>query len=209
MKYIFSTEYIEYLEALGTMEQYVDDILKNKINENITWMLEHQHVYTGGTSSTESEIIEKTSIPIVKTNRGGKYIYHGPGQRVVYLIIRLQHIGIKNIKAYINLLGQIMIDTLYAFGIKSEMKPEMIGIWVKSQSQIEKKIGAIGIRIRKGIAFHGIALNIKPDLNYYSKIIPCGIKKYGITSMKEIGIKTTMAEVDSEILSSIKKRIGN
>ena len=193
-----SNQNIEYFDALNFMEKKVDKILDNKENEML-WFLNHHHVYTCGTSANRNEILSKTNIPILQTNRGGKTTYHGPGQRVVYFMINLNKRK-KDIRKFVNIIENSVISLLKEFGIEATTFPERIGIWViKSQGNKlskEKKIGAIGLRIRKWITYHGLSFNINPDLKYYENINACGLKNYTSTSLKDLCINLTNKEFD-------------
>ena len=173
---------IKYEDAISFMEQKLLDVDSKKSNELI-WTLEHQDVYTAGTSYKESEILEKT-INIIKTNRGGKITYHGPGQLVCYFVVDLKKRK-KDIRKFISLIEKTIIDTLKLYNVKTFADKKNIGIWYNHNSKI-KKVAAIGIRIKKWIAYHGFSININNDLEKYKAIIPCGIKDKGITSLSEI-----------------------
>ena len=193
-----SNQNIEYFEALNFMEKKVDKILDNKENEML-WFLNHHHIYTCGTSANRNEILSKTNIPILQTNRGGKTTYHGPGQRIVYFMINLNKRK-KDIRKFVNIIENSVISLLKEFGIEATTFPERIGIWViKSQGNKlskEKKIGAIGLRIRKWVTYHGLSFNINPDLNFYKNINACGLKNYTSTSLKDLCINLTNKEFD-------------
>jgi len=193
-----SNQNIEYFDALNFMEKKVDKILDNKENEML-WFLNHNHIYTCGTSANRNEILFKTNIPILQTNRGGKTTYHGPGQRIVYFMINLNKRK-KDIRKFVNIIENSVISLLKEFGIEATTFPERIGIWViKSQGNElskEKKIGAIGLRIRKWVTYHGLSFNINPDLEFYENINACGLKNYTSTSLKDLRINLTNREFD-------------
>jgi len=180
-----STKPIEYLEAIDFLEKRLAQIDKRKDGE-LVWILEHFPIYTAGTNYKENEILDKT-IKIVKTNRGGKITYHGPGQKIVYFVLNLNRRE-KDIRKLIIKIENCIIDILSEYKIKSYTDKKNIGIWVGNKSS-SMKIAAIGIRVKKWIAYHGFALNISNDLSKYNGIIPCGIKDKGITSLKKLGIK--------------------
>ena len=177
-----SVKPINYNFALEKMEQRLEQIISGKKNELI-WILEHEEIFTGGTSYKEKEILDK-SINFVKTNRGGKITYHGPGQLVFYFVLDLKKRE-KNIKKLISSIEKTIIDTLYYFKIKSFADRKNIGIW-HVDNKDAKKIAAIGIKVKKWIAYHGFSINISNDLKKYEKIIPCGIKKKKITNLNNI-----------------------
>ena len=173
---------IKYEDAIKLMEQRLIDIHENRTHELI-WTLEHKNIYTAGTNFKEDEILDKT-IKIIKTNRGGKITFHGPGQLICYFVIDLKKRK-KDIRKFISLIETTIIDTLKLYDIHSFADNENIGIWYKDNSGI-KKVAAIGVRISKWIAYHGFSININNDLNKYNAIIPCGIKNKGITNLNQI-----------------------
>ena len=173
---------VKYEDALVFMEKRLSEISKNNINDLI-WILEHEELYTAGTSYSEKEILDK-SIKIIKTNRGGKITYHGPGQLICYFVIDLKK-DKKDIRKFISLIEKTIIDTLRFYDIETFADKENIGIWHKNNNEI-KKVAAIGVRISKWIAYHGFSININNDLKKYDAIIPCGIKDKGVTNLKEI-----------------------
>ena len=173
---------IKYEEAIKLMEDRLLDISENNSKELI-WLLEHNDIYTAGTNYKENEIIDK-SIKILKTNRGGKITFHGPGQLIFYFVIDLRKRK-KDIRKFITTIEKTIIDTLELYKIKTFADKKNIGIWYEKNNKI-KKVAAIGIRISKWIAYHGFSLNINTDLQKYKAIVPCGIKDKGVTSLKEI-----------------------
>ena len=175
-----STKLIEYKKAIDLLEKRLIDVNKNKLSELI-WILEHPNIYTAGTGFDEKDILDK-SIKVVKTNRGGKITYHGPGQTVCYFVINLNKRN-KDIRKFTKIIEKTIIDTLNEYNINSFSDPKNIGIWVNHKKKI-KKIAAIGIRISKWIAYHGFSINVINNLENYNKIIPCGIKDKGVINLK-------------------------
>ena len=173
---------VNYNDAKKLMEMRLLDINENNAKELI-WILEHDHIYTAGTSYNENEILNK-SIKILKTNRGGKITYHGPGQLICYFVLDLKRRG-KDIRRLISLIEKTIIDTLKSYEIKTFADKKNIGIWFNDKKEI-KKVAAIGVRVSKWIAYHGFSININNDLQRYKAIIPCGIKNKGVTSLKKI-----------------------
>tara|TARA_A100000164_G_scaffold171148_1_gene152039 strand:+ start:1095 stop:1715 length:621 start_codon:yes stop_codon:yes gene_type:complete len=173
---------IKYEDALKFMERRLIDI-NNKKEKELIWTLEHEEIYTAGTSYSENEILDK-SIKLFKTNRGGKITYHGPGQLICYFVIDLRKRN-KDIRKFISLIEKSIIDALKFYNIKTFADKKNIGIWYNDNSNI-KKVGAIGVRVSKWIAYHGFSININTDLNKYNSIIPCGIKNKGVTTLKKI-----------------------
>ena len=180
-----SLKSIDYSKSMYILEKRVNDVYLGKKPE-LLWMLEHNSIYTAGTSSKNSDLLDKR-IQVIKTNRGGKHTYHGPGQLVVYFVINLNERG-KDIRKFITKIENCIIGVLNEYDIKSHADKKNIGIWVENKKKIEK-IAAIGIRIKKWVAYHGFSINITNDLNKYESIIPCGIQDKGITSFKKLGVK--------------------
>ena len=180
-----SNKAVDYLRAIKILEKRVNDVFVGKKGE-LVWVLEHKPIYTAGTSSSEKDLIDK-KIKVIKTNRGGKHTYHGPGQKIVYFVLNLNRRK-KNIRDLIDKIEKCIINILKEYKIESYPDRKNIGIWVYDKNE-SKKIAAIGIRVRKWIAYHGFSINIYNDLNRYKKIVPCGIKDKGVTSMKENGGK--------------------
>ena len=176
---------IDYTRSMKILEKRVQDVLLEK-KEEFLWILEHKTVYTAGTSANEKDLIDK-DLSIFKTNRGGMYTVHSPGQKVIYFVLNLNKRN-KDIRKLINNIENCIIEILQEFKIKSYPDRNNIGIWVKNGNN-SMKIAAIGIRVKKWIAYHGFALNVSNDLEKYKKIVPCGIRDKGITSLKNMGIK--------------------
>jgi len=180
-----SLKSIDYSKSMDILEKRVIDVYLGKKPEFL-WMLEHDSIYTAGTSSKNSDLLNK-SINVIKTNRGGKHTYHGPGQLVVYFVINLNKRE-KDVRKFITKIENCIIHVLNEYNIKSHADKKNIGIWVENKKKIEK-IAAIGIRIKKWVAYHGFSINITNDLSKYESIIPCGIQDKGITSFKKLGVK--------------------
>tara|TARA_B100000965_G_C19477818_1_gene707095 strand:- start:425 stop:1048 length:624 start_codon:yes stop_codon:yes gene_type:complete len=174
---------VKYNQAIKELEDRVDLLIKKKAKNELIWFLEHPPIFTGGSSYKESDIIDK-SITVKKTSRGGKITWHGPGQLICYFVINLNERG-KDIRNFITILEQSIIKTLDEFNIKSESDRKKIGIWHKSKKNINK-VGAIGIRVKKWIAYHGFSINVNNRLDEYKKIIPCGIDDRGVTNLTRI-----------------------
>ncbi len=199
-----SVKPIKYKSAIFELENRLEEIRKNNGKELI-WILEHEEIYTGGTSSKKNEILDK-SINFIKTNRGGKITYHGPGQLVFYFVIDLNKRK-KNIKKLITTIEKTIIDTLKDYNISSFADRKNIGIWFKHDNGKIDKVGAIGIKVKKWIAYHGFALNISNNLDVYKKIIPCGITDRGVTNLKKIknqNYKNIANTLIKHFLSNIK-----
>ena len=198
-----SKKSVKYDKAIRFMEERLLDVNNNKSKELI-WMLEHEDLYTAGTSFNENEIIDK-SIKILKTNRGGKITYHGPGQLICYFVIDLKK-GKKDIRKFISVIEKSIIETLNLYDIETFADKENIGIWYNDNSTI-KKVAAIGVRVSKWIAYHGFSININNDLKKYDAIIPCGIKDKGITNLKQIK-NQNYDDLKNDLISNLLKNLN-
>ncbi|MCA4774356.1 lipoyl(octanoyl) transferase LipB [Wolbachia endosymbiont of Mansonella perstans] len=193
VKWLVSNQLINYNHAVKFMEVKIQRIY-DSLSDELVWLLQHPPLYTAGINATDDDIVEKL-FPVYKTGRGGKYTYHGPGQRIIYLMLNLKKRNKCDIRLYIRDLSNWIINVLKYFNTNGEFKEDRIGIWVNNNG-VEGKIAAFGIRVRKWITYHGIALNVSPDLSHYRGIIPCGLKDYGATSMKELGVEVSLSELD-------------
>ena len=181
---INSIKSVDYTKSMKILEKRVHDVFLGKKDE-LLWILEHNSVYTAGTSSKNIDLLDK-NLKVIKTNRGGKHTYHGPGQKVVYFVLNLNKRE-KDIRKLVNKIENCIMDVLNEYNIESYPDRNNIGIWVNDKNK-SKKIAAIGIRVKKWVAYHGFALNISNDLSKYNGIIPCGIKDRGITNFKKLGV---------------------
>ena len=193
------------------MEKRVADIHAGKAPE-LVWFLEHPPLYTAGTSAKSEDLLAADRFPIYDTGRGGQYTYHGPGQRVVYVMLDLTKRG-RDVRKYVFKLEQWLIDTLAEFNVTAERREGRVGVWITRsgvQGQtIEEKIGAIGVRVRKWVTFHGICLNVEPDLEHYGGIVPCGIAEHGVTSLVKLGRPVSMMDVDAVLKHKWKGIFGD
>ena len=196
---------LNYEKAITAMEARVAGIHEGSQNE-LLWFVEHPPLYTAGTNSNKKDLLNQTRFPVHKVGRGGQYTYHGPGQRVVYTMLNLKTRG-ADIHQFVSNLEGVVIDTLAEFNVIGERRKGRVGIWVKD-NKTEKKIAAIGIRVRHWIAFHGISLNVNPNLEHFSGIVPCGISGYGVTSLEEHKVKCTMSEVDNILKKHFLKKFN-
>jgi lipoyl(octanoyl) transferase len=185
---------VSYPEAVAFMEERVEAIRAGLVPETV-WLLEHPPLYTAGTSADAADLIDAHRFPVYASGRGGQYTYHGPGQRVAYVMLDLNRRG-RDVRVYVRNLEEWLIRTLARFGVTGERRQGRVGIWVAHDGN-EEKIAAIGVRIRRWVTFHGIALNVDPDLSHFAGIVPCGISTYGVTSLEALGVDATMAEVDA------------
>jgi lipoyl(octanoyl) transferase len=184
---------VPYERAVAEMEARVAAIHESRARE-LVWLVEHPPLYTAGTSAQEADLLEPGRLPVFKTGRGGQYTYHGPGQRVAYVMLDLTQRD-RDVGCHVWRLEEWMIRVLARFGVTGERRDGRIGVWV-AQGGREDKIGAIGVRVRRWVTYHGVALNVDPDLGNYAGIVPCGISGHGVTSLAALGIKATMADVD-------------
>ena len=192
-----ASEPVDYETAVAFMEDRVEGIRTHQAPETV-WLLEHPPLYTAGTSATPDDLLEPGRFPVYRTGRGGQYTYHGPGQRVGYVMLDLNKRG-RDVRAYVHNLEEWIIATLAKFDVKGERRDDRVGIWIDQGGGVEHKIAAIGVRIRRWITFHGIAINVNPDLSHFTGIVPCGIEAHGVTSLHALGIPVTMEEVDAAL----------
>ena len=196
---------VEYQEAIKFLEERVIKI-QNKKSSNLLWILEHPNLYSAGTSAKETDLLNKNKFPIYKTNRGGQWTFHGDGQKIIYFAIDLT--SEKNIKNFVRKIENWIIKVLNNYKIESSNDPNNIGIWVKNNNNLEK-IAAIGIRVKKWIAFHGYSLNINVNKKNYNGIIPCGINDKGIANMSDFINLSNLNNINEIIISEFKKTFSN
>jgi len=194
---------VPYLEAEAAMEARVAAIRAGNAPE-LLWFVEHPPLYTAGTSAQDADLLTPERFPVFKTGRGGQYTYHGPGQRVAYVVFDLKHRG-DDVRCFVRDLEECIIRTLAKFGVRGERRAERIGIWVaRNQNGLprEDKIGAIGVRVRHWVTYHGLSINVAPDLSHFSGIVPCGVTTHGVTSLKDLGVRADMAALDMALKES-------
>lgn len=203
---------IDYADAVAFMEKRAAAIRAGEAGE-LVWLLEHDPLYTGGTGAKPHDLLNAERFPVHKSSRGGQYTYHGPGQRVAYLMLDLEKRG-KDIRAFVFALEEWLIKTLDAFNVKGERRDGRVGVWV-DRTEIgdplhEDKIAAIGVRIRRWVSFHGIALNVEPDLSHFSGITPCGVATpgLGVTSLVDLGLPVTMDDADAALRQAFEDVFG-
>jgi lipoyl(octanoyl) transferase len=189
---------VDYPEAVSFMEQRIREIHDGTAPEMV-WLLEHPPLYTAGTSAHDEDLLTPGRFPVYPTGRGGQYTYHGPGQRVAYVMLDLNRRG-RDLRRYINSLEQWIINALARFGIKGERRDGRVGIWVDRGGGREDKIAAIGVRVSRWVSYHGIAVNVAPALDHFTGIVPCGIAEHGVTSLADLGVDAAMPEVDKALL---------
>ena len=208
VNWIKTDEFIAYPDALERMEQIVSGLISGNDLEHV-WLLEHPELYTAGTSANLSDLIDPGLFPVYSSQRGGQYTYHGPGQRIAYTMLDLNKRG-KDVRKYVHSLEEWIIQTLAEFDIKGERRKDRVGVWVvrddkpptSSGQFLEDKIAAVGVRLRKWISFHGIAINVNPNLNHYKGIVPCGIQQHGVTSLADLGLKVTIEDLDKALIKT-------
>jgi lipoyl(octanoyl) transferase len=195
---------VPYPEALAEMEARAAAIAEGTAGE-LVWLLEHPPIYTAGTSAQDGDLLD-ARFPVYRTGRGGQFTYHGPGQRVGYAMLDLKRRK-PDVRAYVHDLEQWLIETLAEFNVKGERREGRVGIWVQRGLR-EDKIAALGVRIKRWVTFHGVALNVDPDLSHFSGIVPCGVRAHGVTSLADLGVPASMADVDVALKKNFKKVFG-
>ena len=202
---------VGYDTALAKMDNHVQKMISGEADEKI-WLLEHPPLYTAGTSADKKDLIKPNLFPVFETKRGGQYTYHGPGQRIVYVMLDLNKRG-KDIKKFVNNLEVWIIHTLAEFNVIGQSRSGRVGIWVERPDKPknvdgfleEEKIAAIGVRLKKWVTLHGLSINVDPDLDNFQGIVPCGIKDHGVTSLVDLGLPVSMADLDIALKKSFSK----
>jgi lipoyl(octanoyl) transferase len=200
----------DYQQALAAMTARVESIARGEADE-LVWLLEHPPLYTAGTSAQQSELVE-ARFPVHMTGRGGQFTYHGPGQRVGYLMLDLKRRA-PDVRRFVATIEELIIRTLAAFNVRGERRDDRIGVWVRRPEKgdgFQDKIAAIGIRVSRWVTLHGFALNVEPDLSHFSGIVPCGVSeaRYGVTSLVDLGHTVTMPEVDMALRAAFEPLLG-
>ncbi len=196
-----------YAETLAAMEARAEAITRGDADEAI-WLLEHPPLYTAGTSAKPADLVQPERFPIYPVGRGGQYTYHGPGQRVIYTMLDVGRRG-RDVRCFVRDLENWVIATLAQFNVKGEIRPGRVGVWVTRPDRpgpdgqpAEDKIAAIGIKLRRWISFHGISINVEPDLSHFDGIVPCGIRDHGVTSLVDLGLPVTMSDLDAALMAT-------
>jgi lipoyl(octanoyl) transferase len=208
-EWLVSDSLVPYPEALVAMKARAAAIAEGSAGEAV-WLLEHPPLYTAGTSATPGDLLAPGRFPVYEAGRGGQYTYHGPGQRVVYLMLDLRERG-RDIRCLVSGLEGLVIDTLAAFNVVAERREGRVGVWVRRPDKgigREDKIAAIGVRVSRWVTFHGIAINVAPDLGHFDGIVPCGITDQGVTSLEDLGQIVSMPEVDMALRAAFERRFG-
>jgi lipoyl(octanoyl) transferase len=209
-----SDRLVPYPEAVAAMEAHVDAMLAGAAGE-LVWLLEHPPLYTAGTSADPADLLWQDRFPVYASRRGGEYTYHGPGQRVAYVMLDLNRRG-RDVRAHVRRLEEWVIRALAAFNVTGERRAGRVGVWVvrpdrpaqPDGSPAEDKIAAIGVRIRRWVSFHGIAINVEPDLSHFAGIVPCGIRGHGVTSLVDLGLPVTLADLDLALRGAFDEVFG-
>lgn len=201
-----SSGLVDYPKAVEIMEARARAIAAGEASELI-WLLEHPPLYSAGTSAKIDDLVEPDRFDVFSSGRGGQYTYHGPGQRVAYVMMDLRKRG-RDVSAFVRALEQWIIETLAEFDVMAERRCGRVGVWVEHADGREEKIAAIGIRLKKWISFHGISINLNPDLSHFGGIVPCGITEHGVTSLTALGVNTKMAQLDDKLRQNFERIFG-
>ncbi|MCA0043126.1 lipoyl(octanoyl) transferase LipB [Celeribacter sp. ASW11-22] len=205
----------DYDEAVATMEARAEAIAKGEAEE-LVWLVEHPPLYTAGTSAKIEDLVDPDRFPVYESKRGGQYTYHGPGQRVAYAMLDLNKRG-KDVRKFVADMEAWVIAALAEFNIKGELREGRVGVWVVRDdkpltvtgAKAEDKIAAIGLRVRKWVSFHGVSINVEPDLDHFTGIVPCGITEHGVTSLVDLGLPVTMDDVDVALKRAFEEVFGD
>lgn len=214
VRWAISDGLVDYEAAVAFMERQVADIADGKADE-LVWLLEHPPLYTAGTSADAKDLIDPDRFPVHATGRGGEYTYHGPGQRVGYVMLDLKRRR-QDVRAFVAALEEVVIGTLEQMNVKGERREDRVGVWVRRPeksglpdgSMAEDKVAALGIRLRRWVSFHGFSLNVDPDLGHFGGIVPCGITAYGVTSLVDLGLPVMMTDVDMRLRTAFEQVFG-
>jgi lipoyl(octanoyl) transferase len=205
-----SAEPVGYAEAVAAMEARAQAIAEGRAGE-LVWLLEHPPLYTAGVTAKAADLLEPDRFPVFQTGRGGQYTYHGPGQRVAYAMLDLTRRQ-RDVRAFVSALEAWVIGALAEFNVTGEMREGRVGVWVERRTPglppREDKIAALGVKLRRWVSFHGISLNVEPDLSHFSGIVPCGVTEHGVTSLVDLGLPVTMAEADAALRNSFSQVFG-
>jgi lipoyl(octanoyl) transferase len=200
---------VGYDAAVAEMEARVAAIAEGTAPERV-WLVEHPPLYTAGTSAQDGDLVEPDRFPVFRSGRGGKYTYHGPGQRVAYVMLDLNRRG-PDVRVFVAALEAWLIRTLASFNIRGERREDRVGVWVRRPEKgegVEDKVAAIGIRVRRWVTFHGISLNVEPDLTHFTGIVPCGVTQHGVTSLVDLGLPVTMEDADLALRAAFEEVFG-
>jgi lipoyl(octanoyl) transferase len=204
-----SDRLIPYETAVAEMERRVAAIRSDEASE-LVWLLEHPPLYTAGTSARDGDLLQPTRFPVHRTGRGGQYTYHGPGQRIAYVMLDLRRRGM-DVRSFVHGLEEWVIRALATFNVTAERRPDRIGIWIVRDGGCEDKIAAIGVRVRRWVTYHGVAINVEPELDHFTGIVPCGIddERFGVTSLVDLGLPVTMHDLDVALAQTFPEVFGD
>ena len=209
VEWVVSPGYVDYPAAVAFMEARVAAIAAGEAEEMV-WLLEHPPLYTAGVSARDEDLLDAGRFPVHRTGRGGQFTYHGPGQRVAYVMLDLGRRG-RDVRGFVRGLEQWLIGALDAFGVAADVREGRVGVWVERKGpgwSREDKIAAIGVKVRKWVSFHGVSLNVEPDLGHFGGIVPCGIQEHGVTSLVDLGVLATLDEADAALKASFTRIFG-
>jgi lipoyl(octanoyl) transferase len=214
VEWVIAEGLVGYEEAVAAMEARVAAIAAGQAPERV-WLVEHPPLYTAGTSARDEDLVEPGRFPVFRSGRGGQFTYHGPGQRVAYVMLDLNR-RVPDLRRYVAALEAWLIGTLAAFNVRGERREDRVGVWVRRPDRpggpggesAEDKIAAIGIRVRRWVTYHGVSLNVEPDLGHFTGIVPCGVRRHGVTSLVDLGIPVTMPEVDGAMRAAFEEVFG-
>ena len=209
VEWVVSDGLVDYEAAVGEMEARAEAISKGEASERI-WLVEHPPLYTAGTSAQDADLLDTKTFPVYRTGRGGQYTYHGPGQRVAYVMLNLKARR-PDVRLFVSALEDWIIRTLDEFNVKGERREDRVGVWVKRPELAkdrEDKIAALGIRVRRWVTFHGLSINVDPDLDHFQGIVPCGVQDHGVTSLVDLGLPVTMTDLDVALRRQFEAQFG-
>jgi len=204
-----STAPVPYPEAVAFMQARVEAIVEGKAGE-LVWLLEHPPLYTAGISSKNGDLLDATRFPVFHTERGGQFTYHGPGQQVAYVMLDLRERG-RDVRRFVQSLEAWVIDSLAALEVSGELRDGRVGVWVERETadgRREDKIAALGVKLRRWVSFHGVSLNVRPDLSHFAGIVPCGVTDHGVTSLADLGRAADMADAQAALKASFERVFG-
>jgi len=196
---------VDYPDAVAAMESRAEGIGAGRVGE-LVWLLEHPPLYTAGVSAKAGDLLDPGRFPVFRSGRGGQFTYHGPGQRVAYVMLDL-NVRAKDVHAFVGGLEAWLIGALARLGVTGEMRPGRVGVWVARPGR-EDKVAAIGVKLRRWVSFHGIALNVVPDLSHFAGIVPCGVTEHGVTSLADLGAPATLPQADAALRASFEAVFG-
>ena len=209
VEWAVSSAPVGYPQAVAIMEARAEAIAAGEAGE-LVWLLEHPPLYTAGLSAKAGDLLDGERFPVFESGRGGQFTYHGPGQRVAYVMLDLRERG-RDVRAFVAALEAWVIEALATFGVRGEVRPGRVGVWVERAAPgfaREDKIAAIGVKLRKWVSFHGVSLNVEPDLSHFSGIVPCGVTEHGVTSLVDLGLPVTMDEADAALKAAFEQVFG-